>query len=350
MWTRGMEPATFPWVTATPVPKPKQTINAALLTTEKVCTLSVSFILAILCADLHTREKKGVRTSCSSSQLLAVTSTHAPLTEERDYVMRTSGRQRKWTMLATPRRKHLVTVIRSAVTWLMLSRLGQKKVSQYIDRRCDMEREMNWNICAFSRTNLPPLRRRGLFLTFSWQFDIWTIPVCATVNWHNCQLLLSTEFLFLIPVKTPAAWELRSVHKPQGPNTLLICLLGENKFTFPRKTTAILWDHPATLLSTTPLSHTLLADAEPPPESHFLLYVALIGGVLVNQSCQNINGSSRDHVSCQPNWTQSAVISVRWADRTTRSRGGESVSAFSGTKSQWKYCHTRARGHEHKFL
>ncbi len=127
------------------------------------------------------------------------------------------------------------------------------------------------------------------------QCDILKTTICATMNWHNCQLLLSKEFLLLFQWKAPAAWELCSVHKPQGPNTLLICLLGESKFTFPRKTTAILWDHPPphTHTHTFTHSHTHCHRCRAPPKSHFLLYVALIGGVLVNQSCQNINGSLR---------------------------------------------------------
>lgn len=30
---------------------------------------------------------------------------------------------------------------------------------------------------------------------------VWTITVCATVNWHNCQLFLSKEFLLLFQRK-----------------------------------------------------------------------------------------------------------------------------------------------------
>ena len=39
-----------------------------------------------------------------------------------------------------------------------------------------------------------------LMKTFShvfWQFDIWMITVNVTVNWHNCQLFPSKEFLLL---------------------------------------------------------------------------------------------------------------------------------------------------------
>lgn len=104
----------------------------------------------------------------------------------------------------------------------------------------------------------------GPFSLVAWQFNIWTITVCATVNWHNCQLFLSKEFLLLFQWKPQQPENCVLSIKPQGPNTLLICLLGENKFTFLRKTTAIRWDHPATLSTTPPHTNTLSQMQSPP--------------------------------------------------------------------------------------
>ena len=122
-----------------------------------------------------------------------------------------------------------------------------------------------------------------------WQFDIVTITVSAAVIWHNCQLFLSKEFLLLFQWKPRQPEKLCSVHKPQGPNTLLICLLGE--------TSSLFWERQRLSSETTPPppQPPLHRCRPPPPEKKIPLPSARCfnRGVLVNQSCQNINGSLR---------------------------------------------------------
>ncbi len=127
----------------------------------------------------------------------------------------------------------------------------------------ELKGRMMWHIL---RIKLPPLIQRGLFLTWLDSVTFWRLQYVP--QWTGTTVsYFWVEFLLLFQRKTPAAWELCSVHKPQGPNTLLICLLGESKFTFPRKTTAILWDHPPPHTHTLTHSHThthTVTDAQPP--------------------------------------------------------------------------------------
>lgn len=108
----------------------------------------------------------------------------------------------------------------------------------------------------------------------AWQFDIWTITVGVTANWHNCQLFLCKEFLLLFP------W------KPQQPEN---CVLSINHKALTR-CSSVSWVRASSLfrerqrLSTEttppPPPFTLCHRCRAPPKSHFLLYVALIGGCL----------------------------------------------------------------------
>lgn len=84
-----------------------------------------------------------------------------------------------------------------------------------------------------------------------------------------------------------------------------------------------------------PLNHPLRTQTHchrcrAPPKSHFLLHVALIGGFLVNQSCQNINGSLRItfHASKLNQQSVGQIGLFAWAKHQSFIRNLESVKVL----------------------
>lgn len=180
----------------------------------------------------------------------------------------------------------------AALIWPVLSHSGQEEaeVVVYNDKK-----HMRW---LTHKSNLEQffwgLISRLLLGTFShvaWQFDIWTV---VTVNWHNCQLLLRKEFLLLFQLKPqqPENSVLSINHKALTHCSSVSWVRASSLFR-ERQRLSSETTPSSTNLSPTPSYTVTDVDPSTPQRSHFLLYVALIGGVLVNQSCQNINGSSR---------------------------------------------------------